>query len=47
MPEGVYGEDKVGSIEINEKNIKALLDYTGSPFGHGFTLAADLLGIAL
>lgn len=47
MPEGVYGEDKVGSIEINEKNIKALLDYTGSPFGHGFTLAADLLGISL
>lgn len=44
MPEGVYGENGVGSIEINEANIKALLSNVSQPFGHGYALACLLLG---
>lgn len=44
MPEGKYGENGVGSIEINEANIKALLANVSQPFGHGYALACLLLG---
>lgn len=44
MPEGKYGENGVGSIEINEANIKALLANVSQPFGHGYALACLLVG---
>ena len=45
MKTGIYGVTSgVGSIDINRKNIKLLLDDTSQPFGHGYCLAAALLG---
>lgn len=44
MPEGEYGKDGVGSIEINEDNVKAMLNNVDQPFGHGYALACQLLG---
>lgn len=45
IPSGVHGETSgVGSIEINEANIRALIEDTDQPFGHGYVLAALLLG---
>ena len=45
MEEGTYGiTSGVGSIEINAKNINMLLNDPGQPFGHGYCLAAALLG---
>jgi hypothetical protein len=44
MSEGNYGENGVGSIEINEDNIKAMLRNVNQPFGHGYALACMLLG---
>jgi hypothetical protein len=43
IPKGDYGDSGVGSIEINEKNTKLLLNDTGQPFGHGYVLAVALL----
>ena len=48
MPEStlkdkVYGETGVGSIAINEDNIKATLVDVDQPFGHGYALACALL----
>lgn len=43
MPDGEYGEDGVGSIEINEANIKAMLNDVNQAFGHGYALACQLL----
>jgi hypothetical protein len=44
LEDGIYGESEVGSIAINEENIKALLLDTDQPFGHGYALACALLG---
>jgi len=45
MKEGRHGVDSgVGSIEINRKNIQMLLNDPSQPFGHGYCLAAALLG---
>jgi hypothetical protein len=44
MVDGSYGEDKVGSISINKKNIGLLLKYIMQPFGHGYVLAVALMG---
>jgi hypothetical protein len=49
MPESTlehnaYGESGVGSIEINEDNIKTMLMDEDQPFGHGYALACALLG---
>jgi len=44
MPDGTYGENGVGSIEINENNIKTMLTDVTQPFGHGYALACLLLG---
>lgn len=43
MTPGIYGEDGVGSVEINEKNIKFLLNNTDVPFGHSHALSCLLL----
>jgi len=44
MTVGQYGESGVGSIEVNENNIRMLLNETRRQFGHGFCLASALLG---
>jgi hypothetical protein len=44
MPSGTYGESGVGSIDINEANIKALLQDVNQAFGHGYAIACMLLG---
>lgn len=45
IPDGIYGETSgVDSIAINEQNIRALIEDTDQPFGHGYVLAALLLG---
>lgn len=45
IPDGIHGETSgVGSIEINEANIRALIEDTAQPFGHGYVLAALLMG---
>lgn len=44
MTVGKYGESGVGSIEVNENNIRMLLNETRRQFGHGFCLATALLG---
>ena len=45
MPVGIFGDTSgVGSIEINETNIKLLMLDTDQPFGHGYVLACLLLG---
>jgi|GEM_PF-2813902 len=42
MTSGIYGEDKVGSIEITPETLKMLLEDTDHPFGHGYCLAMAL-----
>lgn len=44
MTKGIYGEDRVGSLEVNEQNIKFLLNNPEVPFGHGYVLGTFLLG---
>lgn len=44
MTAGEYGENKVGSIPINEEIINKLINNVTQPFGHCFILATMLLG---
>ncbi len=45
MTKGTHGVTSgVGSIEMTEENVKALLNDPTQPFGHGYCLAVALLG---
>lgn len=45
MTKGIHGVTSgVGSIEMTEENVKALLNDPTQPFGHGYCLAVALLG---
>jgi len=43
VKKGSLGMDDVGTIKINEKNIKDLLNNTNRPFGHGYVLTSCLI----
>jgi hypothetical protein len=45
MYDGEYGDDGVGSIEINQEIYNELLNDSRNPFGHAYSLGAALLDL--